>query len=374
MKKLWSILLCAVMLMGVSLSAGATAQNALAAPVAVEAHRSADSSTVTVDIVLTEPVTDGSFTFTYDTRHLRLTGVSAPAPSAAEINGPAGISGVSADANLAAGTVRAAFVFDESGRTGDVLLRCAFQVLGGTLTTTVNVTNADLKNDSAALSCPDIAAPLLLQDLGIEVAPVEKPGTDAPADTPAAPSRSFSDVTPGDWFYEEVMKMAEHGYIQGVSATAFEPDSGLTRAMLVTILYRIDGERAVSSNAAFTDVVKGSWYEKAVNWAASNGIVTGYSESTFAPEDPITRQQMATVLWRYARYKGIDVTSNGTSLPDFSDRNEIESWAGEAISWAYSRGIMKGTGANTLSPEGGATRAEAAVMLYRLLYLLPDYQ
>lgn len=374
MKKIWSILLCAVMLMGVSLSAGAAAQNALAAPVAVEARRSADSSTVTVDIVLTEPVTDGSFTFTYDTRHLRLTGVSSPAPSAAEINGPAGTSGVSDGANLAAGTVRAAFVFDESGRTGDVLLRCTFQVLGVTLTTTVNVTGADLKNDSAALSCPEIAAPLLLQDLGVEVAPVEKPGTDAPADTPAAPSRSFSDVNPGDWFYDEVMKMAELGYIQGVSATAFEPDSGLTRAMLVTILYRIDGERAVTSTAAFTDVVNGSWYEKAVNWAAANGIVTGYSESTFAPEDPITRQQMATVLWRYARYKGIDVTSNGTTLPDFSDRNEIESWAGEAISWAYSRGIMKGTGANTLSPEGGATRAEAAVMLYRLLHLLPNYQ
>lgn len=374
MKKVWSILLCAVMLMGVSLSAGAAAQNALAAPVAVEAHRSADSSTVTVDIVLTEPVTDGSFTFTYDTRHLRLTAVSAPAPSAAEINGPAGTSGVSAGANLAAGTVRTAFVFDESGRTGDVLLRCTFQVLGGTLTTTVNVTGADLKNDSAALSCPEIAAPLLLQDLGVEVAPVEKPGTDAPADTPAAPSKSFTDVHPGDWFYDEVTNMAELGYIQGVSATAFEPDSGLTRAMLVTILYRIDGERAVTSTAAFTDVVKGSWYEKAVNWAAANGIVTGYSESTFAPEDPITRQQMATVLWRYAKYAGLDVTSNGTTLPDFTDRNEIESWAGEAISWAYSRGIMKGTGANTLSPEGGATRAEAAVMLYRLLHLLPNYQ
>lgn len=163
--------------------------------------------------------------------------------------------------------------------------------------------------------------------------------------------------------------MTELGYMNGVSATKFAPNDGLTRAMLVTILYRMDGEHAVSTASGFTDVVKGSWYEKAVNWAAANSIVKGYSATQFAPTDPITRQQLAAILWRYAQYKGVDVRANGTTMPDFADRSEIASWAGEAVSWAYSRGIMTGKSATRLDPNGGATRAEAAAMMVRFLNL-----
>ena len=179
----------------------------------------------------------------------------------------------------------------------------------------------------------------------------------------------FEDVSRGDWFYDSVNEMVGLGYMTGISSTKFAPNNGLTRAMLVTILYRIDGKEAVSAKSAFTDVVKGSYYEDAVNWASAKGIVNGYSATRFAPNDPITRQQLAAILWRYAQYKGVDVSANGMTMPDFSDRSEIASWAGEAVSWAYSRGIMAGMSATKLDPNGGATRAQAATMILRYLNL-----
>lgn len=363
MKKIWSILLCVAILMGVTLCASAATQGA---PMAVEAQRSADNSELTVDIVLKEAVSDGTFALSYQKKDLRLVSVSAPDPDAAEINGPADVSGVSAGADLEEGSVEIAFVFDECGQAGDVLLQCRFQVVGTALSTTVNVLQADLNNEETAVACPDFSKVLRLKELNIQETPSDEKEEN--------PSKSFTDVTSQDWFCKEVMEMAGLGYIQGVSETEFAPNSGLTRAMLVTILYRIDGEKAAANGGAFQDVAKGSWYEKAVNWASANGIVTGYSESVFAPDDPITRQQMAAVLWRYAKYKGIDVGANGTVMPEFEDLALVQSWATEAISWAYSRGIMKGQSATRLAPEGGATRAEAAVMLYRMMQLLPQAQ
>ena len=198
------------------------------------------------------------------------------------------------------------------------------------------------------------------------------PVTPSKPSKPTTPSgKSFDDVKPGDWFYNEVLDMADNGYINGVSDRLFAPYENLSRAMLVTILYRMDGEQAVSGSSTFTDVVKGSWYDKAVAWASANGIVTGYDANRFGPNDPVTRQQMASILWRYAKYKDIDVAANGTVLPDFPDRGQIASWAGEAVSWAYSRGIMAGRSDGRLDPNGKATRAEAAVMLSRFLNLTP---
>lgn len=179
----------------------------------------------------------------------------------------------------------------------------------------------------------------------------------------------FDDVRSGDWYYEPVMALAEQGVINGVSKTRFAPELGLTRAMLVTILHRMEGEPAAVNASSFTDVKSGSWYETAVDWAAEQKIVTGYSSERFGPDDPITRQQLCAILWRYAKYKGIDVSANGTVMPDFADRAQIASWAGEAVSWAYSRGVMTGKSKTTLDPTGGATRAEAAVMLYRFMKL-----
>ena len=226
-------------------------------------------------------------------------------------------------------------------------------------------TEKNTANEITAVTLPAESEPAPTPD---PVTPV-KPSKPSKPSTPAG--KSFDDVKPGDWFYDEVLDMANKGYINGVSDRLFAPYEPLSRAMLVTILYRMDGEQAVSGSSTFTDVVKGSWYDKAVAWASANGIVTGYDANRFGPNDSVTRQQMASILWRYAKYKGLDVASNGTVMPDFPDRGQIASWAGEAVSWAYSRGVMGGRSDGRLDPNGKATRAEAAVMLYRFLKLTP---
>lgn len=227
-------------------------------------------------------------------------------------------------------------------------------------------TEKNTANVITAVTLP--AEPAPDPDPVIPVTPVKPSRPSKPA-TPAG--KSFDDVKPGDWFYDEVLDMAKGGYINGVSDRLFAPYEPLSRAMLVTILYRMDGEQAVSGSSTFTDVVKGSWYDKAVAWASANGIVTGYDANRFGPNDSVTRQQMASILWRYAKYKSLDVAANGTVMPDFPDRGQIASWAGEAVSWAYSRGVMGGRSDGRLDPNGKATRAEAAVMLYRFLKLTP---
>lgn len=227
-------------------------------------------------------------------------------------------------------------------------------------------TEKNTANVITAVTLP--AEPAPDPDPVIPVTPVKPSRPSKPA-TPAG--KSFDDVKPGDWFYDEVLDMAKGGYINGVSDRLFAPYEPLSRAMLVTILYRMDGEQAVSGSSTFTDVVKGSWYDKAVAWASANGIVTGYDANRFGPNDSVTRQQMASILWRYAKYKSLDVASNGAVMPDFPDRGQIASWAGEAVSWAYSRGVMGGRSDGRLDPNGKATRAEAAVMLYRFLKLTP---
>ncbi len=187
----------------------------------------------------------------------------------------------------------------------------------------------------------------------------------------ASGSKHFDDVKLGDWFYKDVMEIVNLGYMNGVSDTLFAPNGSLTRGMLVTILHRMEGTPAGGTNG-FTDVPAGAYYTEAVAWAAKHEIVTGYGDGTFGPDDSITRQQLAAILWRYAQYKGMDVKANGTVLPDFPDRDFIASWAGQAISWAYSRGIMQGKDGGRLDPEGGATRAEAATMLNRFLTLVEN--
>ena len=140
--------------------------------------------------------------------------------------------------------------------------------------------------------------------------------------------------------------------------------------MIVTILYRLEDQPAVSAACPFTDVTAGSYYEKAVTWAASNGIVTGYTAETYGPNDPITREQLAVILCRYAQYKGRDVSAGDTALAAFTDASSISSYAVPAFRWACSEGVINGTSATTLTPQGNATRAQVAVMLHRLIDLL----
>ena len=174
----------------------------------------------------------------------------------------------------------------------------------------------------------------------------------------------FTDVTEGDWFYDAVRYAYETGLMDGVGDNLFAPNSETTRAQLVTILYRLEGEPEVSGTSGFTDVEADTWYTDAVAWAAANGIVNGVSETEFAPGKDITREQLATILFRYAEAKGYDVSARA-DLSAYPDADQIQSYAAESVAWAVAEGLIQGFEDNTLRPAGNATRAQIATILMR---------
>ena len=177
-----------------------------------------------------------------------------------------------------------------------------------------------------------------------------------------APAMPFTDVKEGDWFYEEVLYAYENGLMNGVGDNRFAPNSATTRGMLVTILYRLEGEPAVTGEAGFDDVGD-TWYTDAVIWAAANDIVNGIGDNQFGPENTLTREQLVTMLYRYAQNKGYDVTASA-DLSGYPDAGQIQSWAQEAMTWAVAEGIVEGMDGN-LNPAGHATRAQIATILMR---------
>ena len=178
-----------------------------------------------------------------------------------------------------------------------------------------------------------------------------------------APAMPFTDVKEGDWFYEEVLYAYENGLMNGVGDNRFAPNSATTRGMLVTILYRLEGEPDVTGEAGFDDVAAGQWYTDAVIWAAANDIVNGIGDNQFGPENTLTREQLVTMLYRYAQNKGYDVTASA-DLSGYPDAGQIQSWAQEAMTWAVAEGIVEGMD-GTLNPAGSATRAQIATILMR---------
>lgn len=180
---------------------------------------------------------------------------------------------------------------------------------------------------------------------------------------PGGGSIPFTDVSAGDWFYDSVGYVYGAGLMNGTSPTAFGPDQTTTRAMIVTILYRYEGSPAAGSSS-FRDVAAGQYYTAAVAWAAQNGVVNGYSSTQFGPNDTITREQMAAILYRYAQYKGYDV-SGRADLSVYSDGNRVSSYARDAVAWANKAGLINGVDARTLQPGGSATRAQVAAILTR---------
>lgn len=171
----------------------------------------------------------------------------------------------------------------------------------------------------------------------------------------------FNDVSESEWFYEAVKYVYDKGMMNGVSDTSFAPYSNLTRGMIAQVLYNLEGKPAVSGSA-YTDVAADQWYNDAVNWAAQKGIVTGYGNGTFGPMDNITREQMAAILYRYAQYKGYDVSAKG-DLTAFTDGNTVSDWAKDAMSWAVGTALFNGKGDGILDPTTTATRAEVAKIL-----------
>ena len=177
---------------------------------------------------------------------------------------------------------------------------------------------------------------------------------------------SFDDVLPDNWAYEAVEYVNEKGLMSGVGGGSFSPGQPTTRGMLVTILYRMEGEPEYENTGTirFTDVNDDAWYAKGVYWAAENGIVKGVGDGRYLPEDPVTREQMAAIFHRYAGYKGYDVTAQG-DLSAFTDAASVGDWAREALIWAVDKELINGMGDGTVNPRGTATRAQTAAILMR---------
>ena len=176
-------------------------------------------------------------------------------------------------------------------------------------------------------------------------------------------STLFADVADDAWYADAVRYVFEKGMMNGTSSTTFSPNETTTRAMIVTMLHRLENEPTASA-AGFTDVASNTYYANAVAWAAANGVVTGVSETSFAPNDAITREQLAAILYRYAELKGYNVSASG-SLSGYTDASQISSYATTAMQWANSTGLITGKTSTTLSPKGNATRAEVATILMR---------
>lgn len=174
----------------------------------------------------------------------------------------------------------------------------------------------------------------------------------------------FGDVKSADWFYNDVKYVYEKGMMAGTAADVFAPNATTTRAMIVTILYRLEGSPAVTGTSPFVDVPAGQWYTDAVNWAAANQIVKGTSATTFAPNASITREQMAAILYRYAQYKGYDVTKKA-DLSGYSDNGQVSAYAKDALAWANAAKLINGVTNTTLAPQGNATRAQVSAILHR---------
>ena len=176
----------------------------------------------------------------------------------------------------------------------------------------------------------------------------------------------FADVSEKDWFYGDVMFVCENGLMLGTSKALFSPHGTATRGMMATILWRMEGSPAPKGKNSFTDVVAGKWYADAITWAAENGIFAGYGKDKFGPDDSITREQLAAIFYRYADYKGYDLTVKG-NLDTFKDADKITDYAKTAMQWAVGSGLVKGKSGNLLDPQGTATRAEIAAMLHRFI-------
>ena len=185
-------------------------------------------------------------------------------------------------------------------------------------------------------------------------------------ENPGTGANPFTDVSEKDWFYGDVMFVYENGLMLGTSKTLFSPHGTATRGMMATILWRMEGSPVPKGKNSFTDVEAGKWYTDAITWTAENGIFAGYGKDKFGPDDPITREQLAAIFYRYVDYKGYDLTVKG-NLDKFKDADEITDYAKAAMLWAVGSGLVKGKSGNLLDPQGTATRAEIAAMLHRFI-------
>ena len=184
------------------------------------------------------------------------------------------------------------------------------------------------------------------------------------------PSDAYSDLDKTEWYHAGVDLMLDMGYMNGVGNGKFDPSGTTTRAMIVTILWRIAGEPAPKTENTFSDVSAGQWYSDAIAWAAENDVVNGVGNGKFDPDGKITREQMATILFRYAGSLGAD-TSKRAELSGYPDGAQTAAWASDAVQWAVAEKIINGSDGKLL-PQGNATRAQVATILYRSMDLITE--
>ena len=182
------------------------------------------------------------------------------------------------------------------------------------------------------------------------------------------PCRAFTDLSTTAWYHEAVDYVLQNSMMSGYGNGLFGPNDSLSRAQLCQILYNREGKPAVTANSPFTDVANDAWYADAVIWANSNGIVGGYGNGMFGPNDPITREQLAAILWRYA-----GSPASGHTLSGFTDADQISSWAMDAMLWANENNILNGDGSGHLIPKGKATRAHVAQMIRNFIKNLEEH-
>ena len=176
----------------------------------------------------------------------------------------------------------------------------------------------------------------------------------------------FTDIVDSDWFYDAVMHMFAYSFVNGITDTEFAPNMTTTRAMIAAILYRMEDEPDIEFKNAFNDVAETAWYSDAVIWASYNGILSGYGNAQFGPDDEITREQLVTALYNYAKYKGYD-TNITQDLSGFTDASKVSAWAENAMEWAFSNGLICGNNLHELDPDGAAVRAAIATIIYRFI-------
>ena len=258
----------------------------------------------------------------------------------------------------------------DAGKHGDVLVSPKTAAKGATVTITVQPDEGYALDTLAVTDEKDNTIQLKEQERGTYtfVMPAAKVTVEAAfkelAETETSKSLPFEDIPTDAWYADAVRHVFDKGLMTGTDSTHFQPNAVITRGMIVAMLWRMEDQPEASRVAAFSDVAESAYYADAVAWADEIGLVKGYANGTFGASDPITREQLAAILYRYAVYKGIDV-SNACELSEFADASITSGYARTALCWAVDRKLISGTGENTLTPTGHATRAHAAAIIMR---------
>lgn len=307
---------------------------------------SAQRSTVTLDLTAIAPTASSIMEISYNTKELTLSSVTGAAT-------------LTTWYESVPGTIVFACAERSEAAVGELLGQLRFELAAGSSSSKVTIKTKQLNETSFAAGQEKIRTVVLGDGLSQILPAIISSGEKD------CPSRSFRDLDTTRWYHEAIDTMLREGLMNGTGNGLFEPNGTLTRAMLVTILWRSEGKPAASAQTSFTDVPAGAYYAEAVRWAAANGVVKGVSSTEFGPSKNITRQELVTILWRLAAKKGLNTSNAGLTVPEFADRSQIAAWAAEAMSWGCTRGILTGKSANRVDPTGTATRAEAAAMIVR---------